>query len=515
MSDLSVWQPGKDTEIPAFPLVLLGYQRKAVDLYLRSLFETPGTGSEVIERQADPAVPTGQLDRYQDLGREIGYLLSAVAETAAQIREEAEKDAAQWREGAISDVQNRVSDAAATAEELRKAAWEVSTQMIAQLQEMEQDAYRSIEKHSQEVIAEAESDAHRIREEARRRADGIRSNANVEALELEERSRELCDRMIDSAEQQVAAIQERVLALERHRDQLLEEIGGIRSGKAPIGVKLVDQSGGLVFPNPPDEGEEPVHVTPRHQMSGLVKVITPSKPSEESDAPPSTGGAEESEPSGSAGKSAGESPRRQDERTDDSFEDLFSALRATTVISSTPVKRTPVENPPAQAAAQVDEEQAIERREEMLLPVSNQFLRQFKRLLTEEQNRVLEGLRTGELEWGEEDVDARLQPHLQMLVEQSRQAGHRAAQQLTGRSLPKPSASAETEAGFTAQMVAEVTEAMGAEDSSDATQRARLASRTFRVWRSEKLERFVRDISESHYQQGLSESVETADSADS
>ena len=508
MSDLSVWQPGKETDIPAFPLALLGYQRKAVDLYLKSLFEAPRAGSEVIELPPGQAASTGQLDRYQDLGREIGNLLSAVQETVIQIREGAENDAAQWREEATVDVQSRVAEAQATAEELREAAWEVSMQMISQLQDMEQEAYRSIERHSREVIAEAENEAHRIREEARRRAEGIHSNANVESLELEERSRELCDQMIDAAEQQVAAIQERVLALERHRDQLLEEIGGIRSGKAPIGVKLMDQSGGLVFPNPPEE-EEPVHVTPRHEMSGLVKVITPSKPSEDPASQPSA--EENPELPGSGRKREGEPTERSDQGPDSPFADLFSALRQTTVISSKPVEQTPVERPPARAAEQVNEEQSIELREEMLLPICSQSLRSFKRLLTEEQNRVLEGLRTGQLEWGVEEVDARLRPHLQTLAEQSWQAGHRAAQQLSGRRLPKPRISMEAEAGFTEQMVTEVTDAMGSDDSSDSTQRARLASRAFRVWRSEKVERFLREMSEIHYQQGLSESLNPAD----
>ena len=514
MSDLSVWQPGKETEVPAFPLAFLGYQRKAVDQYLETLLEPAGAGPEVIELQADPAASTVQLDRYRDLGREIGDLLSAVQETAAQIREGAEIDAARWRGEATEEIENRIASAQATAEELRESAWQVSTQMIAQLQDMEQEAYRSIEKHSQEVIAEAENEAHRIREEARRRADGIRSNAHVESIELEERSRELCDQLIESAEQKVAAIQERVLALERHRDQLLEEIGGIRSGVAPIGVKLVDQTGGLVFPDPTDE-EEPAHVTPHHEMSGLVKVITPSKQSEDS-AAQSTAPAAEEPQSQEADQAGGDgSSGHRDQAADSHFEDLFASLRRTKVSYVRPAAQTREEPRPvrAESESEVTEEPSLELREEMLLPVSNQFLRLFKRLLTEEQNRVLEGLRTGQLTWGVEEVDTRMRSHLEMLVEQSWHAGHRAAEQLSGSRLAKPDAVMGKETGFTEQLVAEVTEAIAMDGSSDSAQRSRLASRTFRVWRSEKLGRFLRETSEDYYERGLSASLNRAGTA--
>ena len=429
------------------------------------------------------------------------------------IRERAESDAAQWREQATLEVQNRIAEAQSAAEDLREAAWEVSSQMVAQIQEMQLKAYRSIEKHSQEVIAEAENEAHRIREDARRRADSIRSNAHVESMELEEKTRGLCDQMIDSAEQQVAAIQERVLALERHRDQLLEEIGGIRSGVAPIGVKLVDQTGGLIYPSPPEE-DGPVHVTPRHEMSGLVRLINPSGQSEDASSQPGGDGAGEGAGVPTGEEVAAADPAEEREMAPaPPFDDLFTSLRRTVTSPSGPVKPSADADRPSDRAPRMDEERMIELREEMLLPISNQFLRLFKRLLTEEQNRVLEGLRTGQLIWGVEEVEGRLRSHLEMLMEQSWQAGHRAAERLSGRGIPAPELAMGEEAGFTPQLVAEVTEAMGPGGSSDPARRSRPASRTFRVWRNEKLDQRLREVSERYYQRGLSESLDAVGAA--
>ena len=510
MAELSVWEPGEEIKIPAFPSAFLGYQRKAVDRYIKGLLEPKNTGSQVLELVPGAMVPSEHLNRYRDLGREIGELLAAVQQTALRITEQAEMDAAQWRGEATIEVQKRIAEAQTTAENLRGSAWEVSTQMIDQIQEMEAEAYRAIRKHSQEIIAEAENQAHRIREDARGRAEGIRSNAHVESLEVEERTRTLCDQMIESAEQQVSAIQERVLALERHRDQLLEEIGGIRSGVAPIGVKLVDQTGGFIYPSAPEE-EGPAHVTPQHEMSGLVKVISPTGDPEDV-SPPSPPEKTAAEPEAAASKEKPEEESADDRGSPapQRLDHLFAALRGNPAPAPQQVvqRQEPARRP---VVVQMGEDEAIELREAMLLPISNQFVRLFKRLLTEEQNRVLEGIRTGHLNWDEGEVDNRLRSHLEMMVEQSWQAGHSAAERMAGRSLPKPDSDLEEEPGFAPRLVAEVREAtdlQGAEE--DVTQRSLMASRMFRVWRSEKLERHLRDLSEKYYERGLEESLGTA-----
>ena len=98
MTDLSVRKPGEEPKIPPFPAALLGYQRKAVDRYLKGLLDSNSTRSQVLDLRSDAILPTEHLNRYQDLGREIGELLSAVQQTAVKIREQAETDAAQWRE---------------------------------------------------------------------------------------------------------------------------------------------------------------------------------------------------------------------------------------------------------------------------------------------------------------------------------------------------------------------------------------------------------------------------------
>lgn len=509
MSTLSVRDPGEDPKVPLFPMAILGYQRRAVDRYVKGLLESRSGRSQVAELQPGSSLSVEHLNRYQDLGREIGDLLTAVQETAVKIREQAEADAAHWRGEATIEVQKRIAEAQAASEELREAAWDVSTQMIVQIQQMEAEAHRSIEKHSQEVIAGVENESHRVREDARHRAEAIRSKAHVESLEVEERTRELCDQMIESAEQQVSAIQERVLALERHRDQLLEEIGGIRSGVAPIGVKLVDQTGGLIYPPSPSE-EAPAHATPQHEMSGLVKVISPTEESREepADQPPADSGRETGTPT--PGEDIlKEAPEGREVGSSRRFDDIFAALRGAADAPTGPVVER--REKPRRPVAPPTTEDTSQLQEAMLLPIANQFVRLFKRLLTEEQNRVLEGIRTERLAWGEEEVEGRLRSHLEMLMEQSWQAGHSAAERLAGHSIPRPGLAMEAEKGFVSRLVADVNDAMGSEGSGeDASHKSLMVSRMFRVWRSEKLERHLQQMSESYFQQGLVESLETA-----
>ena len=512
MTDLSVRETTEESRIPAFPSALLGYQRKAVDRYLKGLLDSRASRSSALELRSAVTVPADHLNRYQDLGREIGDLLAAVQQTAVRIREQAEVDAAQWRGEATIEVQTRIAEAQATAEELRAAAWDVSTQMIIQIEDMEVEAFRSVKKQSQEVIAEAENESHRIREDARRRAEAIRSNAHVESLEAEERTRMLCDQMIESAEQQVAAIQERVLALERHRDQLLEEIGGIRSGVAPIGVKLVDQTGGLIYPPTPSE-DSPSHITPQHEMSGLVKVISPSgEPQDAPSQPPIGGPPEEVDPPTSEERFGHETAEQVEDTPTRPFDDLFSALRTTSSPTSEEADEQGQEHPSsAPAKREVDEEKALEMKEAMVLPISNQFVRLFKRLLTEEQNRVLEGIRVGQLAWDAQEVDTRLRSHLEMLMEQSWQAGHKAAELAAGHTIPRPGLEMEGEEGIARSLVADVNQAMESEDpEKDASQASLMASRMFRVWRSEKLERHLQEMTERYYRRAMAESLAAA-----
>ena len=547
MSDLSGRDLGRESDSPEFPPAFFGYQRKAVDRYLSQIFASRATSLEILTPYSGSSVSVGHFDRYGDMGKEIADLLSAVQKTAARIREQAELDATRWRGEATTEAEGRVAEAGATAEELRAAAWEVVTGMIDQIQEWEIESHRNVEKHSREVIAEAEDESHQIREGARRRAESLRSDAYVESLEVEERTRALCDQMIDSAEQQVSAIQERVLALERHRDQLLEEIGGIRSGAAPIGVKLVDQTGALIHPTAPVE-EEVSHVTPRYEMSGLVRVISQDSPAaaHKDDSPRPAAAAPapveegpsavtaptaplkdeivEAGPSGDRKKypvvkqvEKGRSPSVQGE-----FEDIFSALRqeaapAASSPSSRPTvgRRDGSAGPESSAAthpvaSRAGEAEARELEEEMLLPVASHFLRLFKRLLTEEQNRVLEGIRTRDLTWEPEEVGSRLRSHLEMLLEQSWQAGHDAAERLAGRDLPKPGLEMGEEAGFARRLVADVIEAMDFASSEDVSQRSTVASRVFRVWRNDTLERHLQQLGSKYYQQGMVESLRAA-----
>ena len=548
MAHLSGREAGEaELNSPDFPPALFGYHRKAVDQYLQELLQSKLASTEQLSLYPDSASSDVQVDRYRELGREIGDLLRSVQDTAARIRRQAEEDAVRWRGEATTEVERRLVEAQAAAEELRASAWEVCTEMIAQLQEVEIESYHNIEKHSQEVIAEAENESHRIREDARRRAESIRSDANVESLEVEERTRTLCDQMIDSAQQRVSAIQERVLALERHRDQLLEEIGGIRSGAAPIGVKLVDQTGALIYRPAPEVGE-PAHVTPHHEMSGLVRVIpqdeTEEAPTGDSPQPeeaasdpaderitkePAPGVLPEDgvdgagpTPAGEQDEAAseGERPRSQDALG--GFEDLFASLRQAAPAPSRSSSKQPVGRNGSPDTAPPSPESRRESprmgrvetetlREEMLLPVVNQFLRQFKRLLAEEQNRVLEGIRVGDLVWNAEEVDGRLRSHLEMLMEQSWQAGHRAAERMAGRDISRPAFEGEPERGFAHLLVADVTEAIDMVGSVENTsQRSRVTSRVFRIWRSDTLESHLRELGSKYYQQGLARSLSEA-----
>lgn len=280
----------------------------------------------------------------------------------------------------------------------------------------------------------------------------------------------------------------------------------------------MDQTGALIY-GTPDQAAEPGHVTPEHEMSGLVRVISsseaaaaeaakpaepesPPAPASSDDGPQDNQTADPEDPIPSAAAPPGSSSE---------MEDLFSALRKAPTSTGAPRREKAERQPPAQVPTGMGENAEREEKESLLLPIIGQYLRLFKRLLAEEQNRVLEGLRTGELAWEARDVERRLGSNVEMYLEQCHEAGHGAAERVAGQQVPKAGLDLTSDRGFFRSLVTDVTEAIeGVASSADHSQRSVVASRVFRLWRSEKLERHLQGLGSRYYEDGYRGALKAA-----
>jgi hypothetical protein len=196
------------------------------------------------------------------------------------------------------------------------------------------------------------------------------------------------------------------------------------------------------------------------------------------------------------------------------IDDLFARLRGDGG-GEPPASRPPADDLPAAAgeaapvrAATLSAEDPFELRDRLLLPVTNNSLREVKRVVLDLQNLVLEGLRTTGEGWAP-DADAfadALRPVVLPLSGEAETAGRRAAAALSG--------GAEAEAGrpppdpaplLGSALADAISETLGRVEAAGEGPRQVTAavSRVFRGWRSDEAERRLRSVAFGAYHDGL------------
>lgn len=438
-----------------------------------------------------------------------------------------------------SDVSRR--DAAADAEALRRDAWVVGTEMLTQAGEASEAMVAQAERDVLTTMGEAEREAHRLTSGARREAEDVVRGANMEAEKISNDATQRRDEIIDTANRQASAAQERTRALEQRRDELLEELENVRSTLTRLEGSLEERrevmdltttettSVKVVHPpedakkqwelgetvrvvSPPEETPEQPDASFAEEVShdvaaptDLVKIL-PAEPKEQSEA--------EQDPAGQESPAVVEA----EESTTDAPDDvgaLFASLREgdgsqpSETSEDQPVAESdakPVETsePQPDPEPQVD---WVAERDSLLLPITNRALRGVKKAMTEIQNVALDSLRTEE-SWRPDPKDIGTSVHAELVAvwTESFSAGHSVAEQMAGEKLRRPKTPASKgEKQFAKDLAIAVTASL--EESGDGPrERQSAASRVFRVWRSDEAERRIRDIAVEGYEKGLEKS---------
>jgi DivIVA domain-containing protein len=170
-------------------------------------------------------------------------------------------------------------------------------------------------------------------------------------------------------------------------------------------------------------------------------------------------------------------------------------------------------NEEARAATTVD---PFDLRDRMLLPIENRALRSVKRRIVDLQNRVLEELRVGGVEWVPDRalLAATVGDEVVTLVAESHVAGHTAAADLTGSaSTPRPERGPISDDGrtFVDEMASAVSEALSRARAAGGGSRqvSAAVSRVFRAWRTDEAERRLRWSARRAYHEGVIAGLES------
>ena len=526
-----------------FRTVLRGADRGEVE----ALLDLVATELERLKADRDRLLAqlgdTGTRDleaEFEAVGREVSSILQAAREAAEALRDRASLDAARWRSEALEEAERNRREAAADAEAMRRDAWAMGTEILEQAAAEAQKMRDQAERDVLTTMGEAEREAHRLTSSARREAEDLLRNATMEAEKMTAEAMKRRDEIIDQANRQAAAAQERTRALEQRRDELLEELENVRRTLASLESSLEERREVLATAPPPSPSVRVIPPQPvddeSWEVGETVRIVPPEKASKQ----PPDAGFEEPEPEPEpelaaepepkpepepAPQAEAEPPAPDEEPAEepqappaDDVEALFASLREGGGEPEPPSESTVSE--PEEGTAQTEETPQtkerrpeagvdwVEERDKLLLPITNRALRGVKKTMTELQNIALDALRTDEKWRPDPDAIAEaLKAELVGLWTEAFSAGHDAAERMTGRKLKRPSTpGSEAPEEFAAALASDVEHALG---EAGKGQRARQSatSKVFRVWRTDEAERRMREMAIKAYDLGVEQSV--------
>ncbi|MGF1618938.1 MAG: DivIVA domain-containing protein [Acidimicrobiia bacterium] len=497
---------------------------------------------------------------FENVGREVTTVLEAAREAAETMRERATADAARWRSESMAEAEQLRKEAKNDAEALRSDAWAAGSELLNQVVAEARSLRESAERDAITIAGEAERDAHRLVSGARREAEDMLRAASMDAEKITAEAEKSRDVMLATARKQAEASQERTRALEQRREELMEELDGVRAALHQMEGTLEAKREDLNLSRTSDTsvrvipGNRPAETVPEPQVTWqpgeTVRVIRDEqeKPAPQAPAPvreerepeppvesvPATSVELEteelppvSEPGPPPAPFAAEPepfPAPASKPADD-VEALFASLRrpgesgagdrppalappdeaASEPVQAAKPQPDPVRSPEPSIRAADD---LIEERDGALLPITNRALRGIKKAVTEAQNVALDGLRTDSgWEPDRTAIAETLRADLITLWAESYTAGHDRAQAMAGARLKRPSTPAtDSPEVFGTDLVQNLKEQLSS-SSDGQRERQSAASKVFRAWRTDEAERRVRALALTGFHRGFAESA--------
>lgn len=535
-----------------FRTTLRGFDRTEVEEMLRLVAaHIEQIESEQRKLQAKLAeTPSSDLQsEFETVGREVTSILQAAREAAESMRERASLDTARWRREATEETETTRREAAADAEALRRDAWVTGSELLQQAQVNAEAMRAAAERDVLTVMGEAEREAHRLTSGARREAEDLVRNVSMDAEKITADATKRRDEIIDGANRQAAAAQERTRALEHRRDELLEELenvratltrleGSLEERREALDVTRTSEPSNVRVVHPPADAKEQwelgetvrvVHPDDRRkrgpdagiadELSEQVARIQDSAPGPpdrpepepepvaETEAEPEPPAETKPEPERDSGPEGAPEPG-----PDEDLDALFASLRDGGDTRSSPSTETVEPEAADEEVEAADEDEGsgtdwMAVRDSRLLPITNRALRGVKKAMTEVQNVALDSLRTDE-KWEPDRAFIAESVHADLVAvwTESFAAGHAVAEEMQGDRLKRPATpTSHADRDFASDLAQAVADAL--ERAGDGPrERQSAASRVFRVWRSDEAERRIRDLALLGYETGIEKS---------
>ena len=270
--------PGPESlTIRGIPIARRGLDRRAVEQMLEDAERAWSALRDEHALLLTRIEQSGGIDYLAtDLGamaQEIGAILSAAEEAAHGIRMRAAHDSEERMRTAAATASRDLEEAHRQAFDLRRDAWEAGTGLLDSVMETTARMVQRAEADVLVIRAEAEQEAHRRVNAARKEGDDIIRNARYDADRMVNEARASADSLVGDARRDAEAAQERTRALEERRKKLMADIEEARVSQLDGGSFLDDT--GVVEAVPAPEPEPPPVVT-RLAGAGIRIIAQPS-----------------------------------------------------------------------------------------------------------------------------------------------------------------------------------------------------------------------------------------------
>lgn len=220
----------------SFPHSMLGYERQAVDAYIRDIERQLSSAKRKVRSLQRQLLTKADETDYSRLGTHTGDLLRTAEREAAEITQSAQLQAEQIIEFAKREAEQlaREADAGATQarvssmDDLHRLREDLAGQTSAELaaaQEQSRTLRASAESHREMVLTDAERNAAALREQASLEADQLRQAAEREAADVRAAlAKEQAD-TLESLRQRHAEVTRTLIELSERARQQSDEFG--------------------------------------------------------------------------------------------------------------------------------------------------------------------------------------------------------------------------------------------------------------------------------------------------
>ncbi|MFT4217631.1 MAG: DivIVA domain-containing protein [Micropruina sp.] len=220
----------------SFPHSMLGYERQAVDAYIRDIERQLSSAKRKVRSlQKQLAAQADETD-YSRLGAHTGDLLRAAERQAAEITQSAQLQAEQIIELARREAAERAANAnqdatkamASGMDDLQRLREELAGQTAAELAAAQQQARtlrEAAESHRAMVLADADRNAAAIREQASLEAEQLRQVAQREVADVRAALAKEQEQSLESMQQRHAEVTRTLIELSERARQQSEEFG--------------------------------------------------------------------------------------------------------------------------------------------------------------------------------------------------------------------------------------------------------------------------------------------------